>query len=99
MSVRRDQVLNSVFLGHPHAGNAAATTMLSAVGAVRQTLDIATLGQGDDYVYFWDEVFVAEIAGGVHDARAALVAILVAQLGEVVLDHPKDFLRIGQQIL
>src|SRR5262249_29404928 len=88
-----------VFTGRA-ARNTLAAAVLAAIGVDRQPLDVAVVADGDGVVFLGDQVLELELAGaGVEDFGAALVAKLVAQLGEVGADGVENVLLAGEQVL
>ena len=83
------------FLG-PHAAHADAAAPLAAVGVERDALDVVVQGEGDDDVFFGDEVFDVHFARVKGDLRAAFVAVFVAHFDELVFDDGEDFRAVGE---
>ena len=79
----RDEVL---VLGR-RAGDAASAALLRAVGGHRVALDVAAVADGDDHVLVGDQLLDGDLALVVDDLGAALVAELLSDLGELVVDH------------
>ena len=75
--VRRgdEQVLDVVVVLHVHAGDADAAAALLAVGRQRQRLDVAGVGDRDHHLLVGDQVLDVDLALGVRDLGAALVAV------------------------
>ena len=75
---------------HPHHPDAAA--VLLAVGRERQSLDVAGGGQRDHHLLVGDHVLDPDVALEVGDFGAALVAVGLDDLGQLLLDqaqHPR----------
>src|SRR5690606_286946 len=67
--------------------DALAAAVLAAVQVAAGALDVALAGDRDDDLFLRDEVFHRDVAvEAVHDLRAAVVAVLVDDRGELGLD-------------
>ena len=86
--VRRadEEVLDEVAVLHVHAHDAAAAAVLLAVGVQRQRLDVAGVGDRDHHLLVGDQVLDVDVALGVDDLGAALVAEALADLEQLLLD-------------
>src|SRR5207237_9639622 len=93
-----EEALGEIVLGWPAAGAALAAAVLAAVGVQRQPLDVAVVADRDDVDLLGQQILVAEL---VHrrsaDVRAALVAVLVAQLLQVLANHVADVALAAEQ--
>ena len=89
-----DEIL---FLGL-HAGLALAAAPLGAVEVHGAALDVAGVGDGDHHLLVLDGVLQGDVGGLVDDLGAALVAELVADLGQFRHDDLED-LGVGSQDL
>ena len=85
-----EEVLDEVVLAGRAAGDALAAAVLAAVGVQRQPLDVAVVADRDGVDLLGDQVLVVDLADGIDDLRAAVVAVLVAQLHQVGADHVQD---------
>ena len=74
MSANRHQVFDEVVLAGGCADFAAPAAALGAVERERRALDIAAVGDGDEHVFFDDQVFDREVALGLDNLGAARVA-------------------------
>src|SRR5699024_5914941 len=74
---------------------AALHPVLVGAGA----LGVAAAGDGDDHVLVGDQVLVGQVAVGRHDAGAAVVAVLVDDLGQFLADDGALPLRPSQDVL
>src|SRR5699024_11663046 len=86
-----------VLLGH--ALHAAAAAVLRLVGVQRGALDVPVVGQGKDAGLLGDQVLDVHLAGHRRDGGAALVAVLVGQGAQVLLDDALHMLVVGQDVL
>ena len=76
------QVLDEVLLAGGRADLAAPAAPLRAVERERRALDVAAVGDGDEHVFFDDQVFDREVALGLDDLGAARVAELLFDVVE-----------------
>src|SRR6185436_9957430 len=81
VGVRRgdEQVADEVLGAGAHADAPLAAAALVAVGRDRRPLDVAGVADGDRHVLFGDQVLDVDLAGGVDDFGAPLVAVPVAR--------------------
>ena len=85
-----EQVLDEVAVLDVHAADAAAAAVLLAVGVERQRLDVAGAGDRDHHLLVGDQVLDVDLALGVDDLGAALVAEALADLEQLLLDDRED---------
>ena len=87
--------LTIVLFARPHADAPAAAAALAAVLGDRRALDVAGSGDGDRDVLVGNQVLDPELAFGVDDCGAALVAELLAHRLQLVDDdlHQQDVAR------
>ena len=81
-----EEVLDEVAVLHVHAGDAAAAAVLLAVGVERQRLDVAGVRDRDHHLLVGDQVLDVDLALGVGDLGAALVAEALGDLAQLLLD-------------
>ena len=81
-----DELGDEVLFAGLHAETAGASATLLAVGGDGRALEVAGVGDGDGDLLVGDEVFELELGGLVDDLGAAGVAVLVANLGELLDD-------------
>ena len=81
-----DELGDEVLFAGLHAEAAGAAATLLAVDGDGRALEVAGVGDGDGDLLVGDEVFEAELGGLVEDLGAAGVAVLVADLGELLDD-------------
>ena len=93
---RNEELLDKIRLLRPHAGHAASPALLVAVSVEGNALDVAAVGQRQHDVFFRDEVFHRHIRGVEGDPSAAVVAELLFDLRQLVLDNAKDFALVGE---
>ena len=91
-------VLGPVALARGHADHAAAAAPLRAVAADVGALDQRIVGDGDDHALVRDEVLDGHLALVGHDLRAALVAVLVADGVQFLLDDREHADFLGQDV-
>jgi hypothetical protein len=72
------------------------SALLLAVDADGRALEVAGVGDGDRYLLVGDEVFEGELGGLVEDDGAAGVAVLVADVFELLDDDAAEFLFTGE---
>ncbi len=101
-----EEVLDDVFLLELRALDALAAALLRPVQIGPGPLGVAGLGDRDDHVLAGDEVLVGDVAVGGDDPGAAVVAVLLDDLGQLVLDDLtlplgllEDVLEIGDLAL
>jgi hypothetical protein len=80
---------------HPDDADAAAT--LLAVGRQRQRLDVPGVRDRDDHLLVGDQVLDVEVVLTRRDHRAALVAVALGDLGQLLLDQRQDHLLVAEQ--
>ena len=99
--VRRgdEEVLDVILLLQALAGDAAAAAALRAVGIDGQALDIARVREGIAAVLFFNEVLDVDLVLDVLNFRAALVAVLIADGGQLVLEDGLDKAHIAEHAL
>ena len=73
-------MLDVVVVLHVHPGDADAAAALLAVGRERQRLDVARVGDRDHHLLVGDQVLDVDLALGVRDLGAALVAVGLGDL-------------------
>ena len=92
------QVAYRIVFASGHAGDAAPTAALRAVGAGRQAFDVAFLRQRYHNLVIADQVFVAKLARfRFAEIGAALIAIFLLQLLKIGFDELANLANIGQQ--
>ena len=90
------QVLDVVALLHVHPHHADAAAVLLAVGDQRQALDVAGVGDRDHHLLVGDHVLDVHVALEVGDLGAALVAVALVDLVELVDDQRVDPARVAE---
>jgi len=80
-------MLDEVPILHIHAGDSTAAAVLGTVGVERQRLDVAGVGDRDHHLLVGDQVLDVDLAFGVRDLRAPLVAVAIADLDQLLLDQ------------
>ena len=96
----RDQGQDFVFFLRGVTGDALATGALRTVSGRCDPFDVAAGGERDQDGFIRDKVRLAQVFDGLYrDVCAALVAILVRQFAQVILDQGQDLLRMGKQVL
>jgi hypothetical protein len=94
------QVRDGVFLDRAGADDPLAAASLTAVGAKRLSLDVATARHGHDDVLVRDQVLVGEVPRRVvDDDCASLAGVLPLELYELVTDDRHDPGRVGEDVL
>ncbi len=73
MRADRHQVLDEVLFAGGRADFAATAAPLRAIERERRALDIAAVSDGDQHVFFDDQILDREVAFGLDDLRAALI--------------------------
>ena len=91
-----DELGDEVFVAGLHAEAAGASAPLLAVDGDGRALEVAGVGDGDGDLLVGDEVFELELGGLVDDGGAAGVAVLVADLGELLDDDAAELGRGGE---
>ena len=91
-------VLGLVALTRGHADHTAAAAALRAVAADVRALDQRRVGQRDDDAFVRDQVLDRHLALVGHDLGAALVAVLLANGLELLLDDGEHAQLLGQDV-
>src|SRR5699024_6636571 len=91
-----EEVLDHVVLAQRGPPHPLAAAFLGSVLVLPGALDVAAPGDGDDHVLLGDEVLHRHVAGEGEDLGAAVVAVAVDDLGELLGDDVALLLRIGQ---
>ena len=89
---------HDVVLLQPGTLHTLAAALLAAVQVGLGALGVPGLGDGDDDVLAGDQILVADVAVGGDDPGAAVVAVLVDDLGELVAHDPALPLRFRQDV-
>ena len=95
----REQVLDVVAVAQLRATHTLAAPVLHAVQIGLGALGVPARGDRDDDLLVGDEVLVGQVAVGRDDARAAVVAELVDDLGQLGRDDRALTLVGGQDVL
>jgi hypothetical protein len=91
-----DELRDEVFFAGLHAEAAGSAAALLAVGGDRRALEVAGVGDGDGDLLVGDEVFEGELGGLVEDGGAAGVAVLVADVFELLDDDAAELFLAGE---
>ena len=83
-----EEVRDDILFARLHADQALAATPLLPVRVERGALDVARVRRGDDDVFVGDEILDPELAALFDEVRAPLVAVLRANLLQLVDDNP-----------
>ena len=102
----RIDILDEILVACLRTLGADTTTALCPELAQRCPLDISHMRNGDDHLIIRIKVFRIQLLGSVNDIGLSLVAILLLDLQQLVLDHLhtqvvvfQDLLQIGDQFL
>src|SRR5581483_1388466 len=82
-----DELRDEIFLARLHPGAASSAPPLLAIGGNRRTLQVALMAYRYGHLLVGNEVFELQLGAFVDDLRAPLVAVLVANLFELLHDH------------
>ena len=93
-----EEVPHDVVLLQPGALYPFSAALLAAVQVGFGALGVPGFGDRDDDVFARDQVLVADFAVGGDDPGAAVVAVLLDDLGELVVHDPALALRLGQDV-
>ena len=96
MRGRGENVLRKVLLAGAHRGNTAATAALCAVNRGRLTLDVAEMGEGIRAILLLDEVLNVDLVGNIFDASMTLIAVLLLDFLQFLLDNSQN-IRIRRE--
>ena len=96
MGVGDDELFDEVFVFDRGRRFAFATTALRFVVGERLRLDVAFVREGDDAVFFGNQVFEREVQVGVEDLGAAHVVELVFDVEQFFFDDGEQALRYLQ---
>ncbi len=91
-----DELGDEVLFAGLHAESSGSTAALLAVGGDGGSLEVAGVGDGDGDLLVGDEVFELDLGGLVDDLGLALVAVLVADLFELLDDDAAELLLGGE---
>jgi hypothetical protein len=91
-------VLDVVLVLHVHPGHADAAALLLAVGRERQRLDVAGVRDRDDHLLVGDQVLDVDLVLGVGDLRAAVVAVAIADLEQLLADQAHDLGLVAEDV-
>ena len=94
-----EQMLDVILFLQALTGNASAAAFLCAVGVYRQALDIAAVGEGVAAFALLDQILILDLIDHVHDLGAALIAVLVTDGGQFVLQNALDQIDIAENTL
>ena len=94
-----EEVADNVVLLQVRTAHALATTALGLVGIDLGALGVARGSNGHNHVFAGDEVLFGDVAGCGNDLGAALVAILVDDLTQLLANNLTLTLRLGQDVL
>src|SRR5690606_20484843 len=93
-----EEVFQEILVARGASPASLAATALGAELRKGRALDVAQVADGDHHRFIGDEVLHAHVAAGMHDLRAALIAVLVADLQGLVLDDPIPQALVGQDL-
>ena len=96
MGGRREHRHHLVLLPGGHALLAHAALALGGVFADGGALDVAGLGEGEDALLLLDEIFDVDLVLHILDLRLALVAELLRQSGQLLLEDLPHQRVVGQ---
>ena len=95
----RIDVLDEVLVARGAPLGTPAAAVLRTVLGQRRALDVAHVRDGDDHVVVGVEVLGVELLRGVDNLRAALVAVLLLDLEQLLLDNLELHADVGQHLL
>jgi hypothetical protein len=81
-----DELRDEIFFARLHAHAPGAAAALLAIDADGRALEVALMAHGDGDLLVGDQVFKLQLGALVDDLRAARVAVLVANLFELLDD-------------
>ena len=84
-----DELRDEVFFARLHAHAAGAAAALLAIDGDGRALEVALMADGDGDLLVGDEVFELKLGALVDDLGAALVAVLVADVFELLDDDAR----------
>ena len=91
-----EDILKEVLLTSRSAGNAHTAPALSAVGILRNALDIAVVGAGDDHGLLLDDVVHIDILNYLSDLRTTLIGIPALYLQHLIAYHAQELALVGK---
>ena len=91
-------VLLGVALARGHADHALAAAPLGAIGGDGGALDEAIVRERDDHAFIGDEVFDGDLAFRGDDLRAALAAVFLLNLAQLVRDDLQHALLLREDV-
>ena len=96
MRCRDEHVLDEICLFRAHPLDTLAATVLATIGSKRHTLDVVVMRQRDDDIFLSNEVFDVDLRRINRELRTALIAILLLDCAELILDDAKDAVLVSQ---
>ena len=99
MRVDHADLLGIVLITQVLSEHALTAAALRTVSAARQTLDVAKVRHGHDHIVHRDQVLNIDFAVHNADLGAALIAVLVADLSQLLLDHAHQQIFVCQDRL
>ena len=99
MSAGHQQVFNKVFIFNCRCRLAHTTATLSLIIAQRLGLGIAAIGNGDNTVFFGNQVFNSEVVERFNDLSATLIAKLFNHCFELFTNNRHQTSQVTENIL
>ena len=90
--------LNEILLLRRHAGHAAAAALLAAVGRGRHAFAVARVREREDALLLLNEILDVDLILDVLDLGQAVVAVLVADGDQLVLQNALEHFFVRQQL-
>ena len=92
-------IFNIVFFDGLHSLNALAATMLCLEIIYSHTLNIAKVSNGNYGIFIRNQVFISEIVHVNADGSSSVIAVLVTNHTDFLLDNAKKYLFIRKNQL
>ena len=92
------QVFDKILIPRDRRHNTASPAALRAIQRGCRPLDIAGVGNGDDHVFFGNQVFDRQVGAGGQNLGAAGVAETHLEVLQLLADERVYFTRVGQNV-
>ena len=92
-------MLDEILFGGGRADLAAAAALLRAIERKRRALEVAAVRDGDEHIFFDDQILDRELAFGLDDLGAARIGEFFFNFVELAGDQLQQFLLVGEDFL
>ncbi|MNV72517.1 hypothetical protein D3C71_1656140 [compost metagenome] len=98
MGVAHEEMLHKILILGIHTDNAAASALLAAVGADRQTLDVTSMCNRNDNLFTRNQILVENAFFSNRDFSTAVIRILIPNLLQLIADDLQHEMLISQNL-